>query len=312
MIRLMFSLALLLGLVQPALAEAPLTVQTKFGPVTLPAHPQRVATLDYSGVDDLLALGVQPVALRYWYGDHPDAVWPWAAPLLQGHPQVLRGDLNIEQLAATHPDLIIALWSGIDAAQFRKLSLIAPVLAVPPETADFGLPWETRARLTGLALGKSAEVEALIARIDAQLDAVARAHPDWQGKTAAVAFDWDGTPGAYTSRDVRAQLLARLGFVTPPAIEALASAPDQFTVSLSPEDLSPLEADLILWVATDNAYEAVESLPTRPFLQAVQQGHEVFSDVDLGGALSYSSLLSLPYAIERLVPEIEAVLKSTP
>lgn len=299
----------LLALAGPAWAQDyPARFPSRFGVTVLDHPPLRVATVDYGGADDLLALGVQPVTVRDWYGDQPDGLWPWAAPLVQGHPALLKGELNFEQIAATAPDLIIALWSGIDEAQYQKLSRIAPVLAVPPGTGDFALSWEARARLTGQALGKAAEAEAQIAAIHAKLEKVAAAHPGWQGKTATVAFNWDGTPGAYTSADVRPRVLAQMGFRTPAAVDALASPGAEFTARFSPEDLSPMEGDLILWVATDNDYAAVRDLPTRPFLGAVQQGHEVFADVDLAGALSHSSLLSLPWAIDRLVPQIEGVI----
>lgn len=108
-----------------------MTITHKFGTTVITAPPARIASVDYAGADDLLALGIQPVAIRYWYGDYDVAVWPWAAPLLTGTPAILRRDLNFEQIAATEPDLIIALWSGIDQNEYAQLSQIAPVFAVP-------------------------------------------------------------------------------------------------------------------------------------------------------------------------------------
>ncbi len=129
-----------------------------------------------------MALGVLPVTIRHWYGDRPRSVWPWADPLLMApDPVILRGDLDVEAIAATDPDVIIALWSGIDQELYDKLSLIAPVVAVPEGVDDFGLPWDTRALLTGQAIGRAEEAQAQVDAINARLDAVAAAHPEWQG-----------------------------------------------------------------------------------------------------------------------------------
>jgi iron complex transport system substrate-binding protein len=298
----------------PALSqEFPLTLEHRFGTSVIPEAPIRVASVDYAGADDLLALGVQPVTIRDWYGDHPRAVWPWAEPLLTDpDPVILRGDLDFEAIAAADPDVILALWSGIDQEQYDKLSLIAPVVAVPEGVGDYALSWDTRALLTGQAIGRAADARAQVDGINARLDAVAAAHPDWQGLTAAVAHNWDGTPGAYTATDIRPQILARLGFVNAPGVEALISEPDQFTVDLSPEDLSPLDVDLLLWVSTDDLFSNVIDMPARAFLPGVTDGREVFVGAELTAAFSHASLLSLPFAIDALVPMIAAARDGDP
>jgi len=62
------------------------------GGMSLPAPARRVVPLGYASHDTLLALGVVPVALRFWYGGSDSGVRPWAEPLLGGaRPEVLRG-----------------------------------------------------------------------------------------------------------------------------------------------------------------------------------------------------------------------------
>ncbi len=307
--------ALLLATVAlPAQAQDfPLTIETRFGPAVIEARPERVASLDYNGADNLLALGIQPVTIRDWYGDHPRALWPWADPLLTETPTILRGALDFEAVAAAGPDVIIALWSGITDEEHARLSLIAPVVAVPEGVGDYALPWQEQVAIMARAVGREAEAAAQIAAVNDRLAAVAAANPDWQGKSASVAFVWEpDSPGAYTSSDIRPQLLADLGFVTPPAVDALATGANAFAVTMSPEDMSAIDGDLIVWVTTDDAYPHVLSLAARPYLTAVQEGREVFTDTDLGSAFSHATLLSLPYAIERLVPMIEAALDGDP
>ena len=92
----------------------------------IPAAPERVATLDYNGADNLLALGVQPVMVRYWFGDYPRAVWPWADALLEGTPEILGTEINYEQVAPT--DLILALFR-ITAYDYAQTGGNRPVVA---------------------------------------------------------------------------------------------------------------------------------------------------------------------------------------
>lgn len=53
----------------------PLMIEHKFGTTLIPKQPERVATVDYAGGDNLLALGVQPLTVCYWFGDYENGVW---------------------------------------------------------------------------------------------------------------------------------------------------------------------------------------------------------------------------------------------
>ena len=296
----------------PAFAQDfPLTIEHKFGTTVIEAPPERVASLDFNGADNLLALGVQPVVVRDWYGDHPRGVWPWADVLLEAEPEVLRGELDFEQVAAADPDVIVALWSGITAEEYERLSLIAPVVAVPEGVWDYALPWDELALIAGRAVGREAEAEAQVAALRRKLAGVAEAHPEWQDLTAAVAGAFEGQVGVYTSADIRPVILKEFGLSTPEEIDARVGA-NEFWVSLSFEDLSPLDADLLLWIDGEDNFAGVQALAARPFLAAHQEGREVFVGEELTSAFSHGSLLSLPIVIDRLVPMIEAALDGDP
>lgn len=307
---LLAAIALLVGGLTAALADDfPVTLTHKFGTTTIAKQPERVVSLGFAGVDNILALGVRPIAVREWYGDYPYAVWPWAqAALGDARPVVLKGDLNIEQIASLHPDLILAVSSGITREQYDLLSQIAPTVAPEAQYGDYATPWQVDVRTDGKALGKSAEAEAAIKRIEDRFAAIRAAHPDWQGKTAAVGFYWNDAPGAYHSSDVRPKFLESLGFRTPEAIDK-AGKPDDFYTSLSAEDLSPLDADVLIWFDDENK---VDTLKLRPTLKAYTQGREIFPDDLLSGAFSFSSLLSIDYALDQLVPMIELAIDGDP
>ncbi|MFG5382640.1 ABC transporter substrate-binding protein [Yoonia sp. R2-816] len=299
-------LAVLICTCAAALAqEFPLTVETRFGPAVIAERPDRVATLDFNGADDLLALGIQPVAIRYWYGDYEQTVWPWAVEFLTSDPLVIHREIDLEALAATDPDVILAMWSGIDTDMHAKLSQIAPVVAVSDGVGDYEMPWDARARLAGLATGRLEQAETAIARLNARFDDLQTANPNWQGRTASVAYVWDGRLGVYGSGDVRPQILSNLGFATPAAVDALVPE-GGFAVDISGESLPDIDADVILWFASQEDFSPVLNLPGRDVLK----GGEIFVDDLLTGAFSHASLLSLPYALDRLEPALNASLAS--
>ncbi|MEI4262643.1 ABC transporter substrate-binding protein [Roseovarius sp. D0-M9] len=308
MIRRLILCAAMLVAGAAAADDFPMTISHKFGETVIEAQPQRVATVDFAGADDLLALGVQPVAIRHWYGDQEGALWPWVTPKLASSPEILRGEINYEQIARADPDVILALWSGITAGDYEQLSRIAPVVATPAGMGDFELPWDRRSRIAGRAIGREAEADAQIAAINARLEVIASEHPAWDGKTASVAYAMNGSPGAYTARDIRVQLLAQMGFVQPPALIAAKGQDASFALTLSEEALNVLDADVILWMSATGDFSAIDALLTRRFLSAASQGREVLAGEVMTGALSHASLLSLPFALDALVPAIEAAL----
>src|SRR5690606_27198554 len=128
----------------------------KFGTTTITEVPQRVVAIGFSDQDPLLALGVMPVAVRYWYGDTSNAIFPWAQDEAAGAEAVVLdmpfGNLNYEAILALQPDLISAVYSGITQEEYELLSQIAPTIAQPAEYTDFGMPWQETTRLIGAAL----------------------------------------------------------------------------------------------------------------------------------------------------------------
>ncbi|UJW86060.1 ABC transporter substrate-binding protein [Devosia sp. SL43] len=300
--------AITLLLALPALAqEFPLTIEHKFGTTVIPAKPERVASIDYAGIDNLLAVGVSPVTVRQWrpMDGFEHTAGPWAAPLLTTEPLLLSDDLDFEAIAATEPDVIIALYSGIDQAAYDKLSLIAPVVAVPEGSSDYGLSWEDRARMVGRAVGEEAEAERRIEAIGTQLADIAAAHPDWADKTAVLGGITDGAPWAYSSYDVRAKFLYEMGFSQTPAMADLAD-PSEFWLELSPEQLEVIDADVIVYYVTDDLVAEVLAEPGRGFFKASKSGGEVFLGNLPVAAMARVSLLSIPVVLETLVPMLEA------
>lgn len=194
--------------------EFPLTITHKFGESVIEKQPVRVVSIDFGGIDNLLAVGVEPLAVKQWRAHDGFAytAGPWTEGLLTTQPVVLDGALDFEAVAALEPDVIIGVYSGITAADYEKLSLIAPVVAVPENVGDYALEWDERALIAARAVGKEAEAEERIAAIRSRVDEIRAAHPQWAELTAVVGGIEAGAPWAYTNYDVRGQFLEAFGF----------------------------------------------------------------------------------------------------
>ncbi|MDR7277195.1 iron-siderophore ABC transporter substrate-binding protein [Catenuloplanes atrovinosus] len=289
-------------------AGFPVSVDHKYGTTEIKAAPARVVTLGLSDQDPVLALGVVPVGSIDWFLERPYGKWPWAQPLWAGKtPEIVgeRDDYNLEKIAALKPDLIIGLYSGMTEDQYGKLSQIAPTVAQPVGFDDYTAPWQDMTRLAGKALGKTAEAEALIAGIDARLADLASKNPGFAGKTVAVVEPYE--PGKYAifaPSDPKVVLLTKLGFVTPQAI--VDAAGQEYAAEIGSEQLSLVDVDKLIFLTADAGTETtVKADKVYSTLKVAQENRAVFlpyEEPPLGAALSFSTVLSIPYALDQLVP----------
>ncbi|WP_440119024.1 ABC transporter substrate-binding protein [Paenibacillus sp. QZ-Y1] len=138
---------------QPAVVETK-TVNTTFGEVEIPAHPERVATIDYLGT--VIALGVKPVGGGQFLMN---------SPYLEGHLDGIEtiGD-SVEQLMELEPDLIITL--NPDKEAYEKYSKIAPTVSI----ASITFPTlKDEVNYFGEVLGKEAEAQKWVADFDEEI-----------------------------------------------------------------------------------------------------------------------------------------------
>lgn len=283
-----------------------------YGETVLAKPAERVVSLGYNVHDALLALDVAPVGIRQWFGNQPYGVWPWAQSHLgDAKPQLISGEVSMEVVAGLQPDLIVAVGSGISKDEYDVLSQIAPVLMQPKDKAAYGMGWDDLTRMVGKAVGKAELAEKRIADVEAKFQAVRDAHPDWKGMTAVCAYNFGGETGAFIGTDTRATFLAELSFKPTQKILSL-SETQGFYARLSPEDLAPLDADLLIWVSTSDKVPDIQALPLRKTLRAHTEGREVFAGEVMAAALSFGSILSLPYALDALKDDIVLALDGDP
>ncbi|GGN02255.1 hypothetical protein GCM10007092_15650 [Thermus composti] len=133
------------------------------GELCLPQVPKRVAALDWRPLEDLLLLGVRPVA-----GADLKDFPRWVALALPPGIQDLGGRTgpNLEVLAALKPDLILG-YTGFQGRLYPELARIAPTALydyLPPEgqLAAMRRHFLLHARL----VGKEEEGKAVLASLD--------------------------------------------------------------------------------------------------------------------------------------------------
>ncbi|NEA97993.1 iron-siderophore ABC transporter substrate-binding protein [Streptomyces sp. SID13726] len=292
----------------------PVTIDHKFGSTTIKAEPKRIVTVGLTDQDAVLALGKVPVGTTEWLGGYKGAIGPWAQDKLGGAaaPTVLKDTgtgPQVEKIAALKPDLILAVYSGLTKAQYESLSKFAPVVAQPKAYNDYGVPWQQQTEEIGKALGKAAEAKTLVSGVEAKFAAAKKEHPEFAGATAVMATPYEGT-FVYGSQDVRSRILSDLGFSLPKDLDKVIG--DQFGANISKERFDLLDQDVDVWILPD-AGPAVTKLHSDKVyadLNVVKQGREVFipETSDYGNAVSLSTVLSLPYVLDRLVPQLTAAV----
>jgi len=290
-------------------AAFPVTLEHKYGSTTIREQPVRIVTVGLTDHDALLALGIVPVGTSEWFGGYPGSVWPWAQDKLGDViPEAVGGEsINFEKIAALQPDLILALYAGVTEEEYGILSQIAPTVAQPGDYVDYGIPWQELTLTVGKAVGQAAAAEALIAGVEEKFVQVRAEHPEFAGATSIVATPYEGI-WVYGAQDVRGRLLTMLGFELPAGLAEITGA--EFGGNLSMERADLLDVDVIIWL---DAAEAEGELggPVYQNLPVHTEGREVHLssyDDPLGGATSFVSVLSLPFLLDGLVPQLADAL----
>jgi iron complex transport system substrate-binding protein len=309
----MAGLALAAGRASAAPGTAPVTITHAFGQTVVPAPPKRVVSAGFTEQDDLLAVGVVPIATTEWFGNQPFAVWPWAqAKLVGAQPTVLSiyDGIQVDRIAELAPDLIVATNAGVNADTYQQLSAIAPTI---PQTGPepFFEPWKLQADTIGHAVFQADRMRSLIAGVDGRFATVARKYPQFAGKKVFLLSGdtfWQNSVIA-SIPSWKTEFLTQMGFVIPEDIAAYGRGDDR--AYLDPNDPAALdEADVLIWKTESQAdIDALLAIPGIANLRATRENRNVFTTKEQAGAIAFCSPLSLPYVAEQLPPLIAKALR---
>ncbi|OBI21705.1 iron ABC transporter substrate-binding protein [Mycobacterium sp. E2462] len=299
---------------QPAANNAgagSVTITHLFGETVIKEPPKRVVSAGYTEQDDLLAVGVVPVAVTNWFGDQPFAVWPWAAQKLGGaQPVVLNLDngIPVDQIAGLKPDLIVAINAGLDSDTYQKLIAIAPTIAQSGGDAFFE-PWKDQASTVGQAVFQSGQMKSLIDAVDQKFTEIGKKNSQWTGKKALLLQGtlWQGSVVA-TAAGWRTDFLNQMGLVIADSIKPFANG--QRAVIPRDHIKAVLDsADVVIWTTqSPDDQKAVLADPEVAASKATAQNRHLFTTKEQAGAIAFASPLSYPLVADQLPPLIGKIL----
>ncbi len=202
-----------------ASASFPLTITHARGETTLERPAERVVALEWTYVENLLALGVQPVGVADISGYND---WVQIPVALDAGVQDVgtRQAPDLERIAALKPDLILAPSFRVDA-NYDALNAIAPTLAFDPYPANTSLTqydemvqtFQTIARVVGREQEGARVLAAMEQTFSTQAERIKAAGQ--AGAPFVLAQAFSGGNGAqvrlFTENALAVQIVERLG-----------------------------------------------------------------------------------------------------
>lgn len=266
----------------------PLVIEHALGTATIPAQPERIATVNWANHEVPLALGVVPVgmAAANFGDDDGDGLLPWVSEKLTelgAETPVLFDEtdgIDFEAVADTNPDVILAAYSGLTQEDYDTLSEIAPTVAYPE--AAWSTSWRDVIRYNAQGMGLAQEGDEPIADLEAQIEETVAAHPGLEGKATMFVTHVDttdlSTVNFYTANDTRAAFFEDLGLSTPAAV-AEASAAGEFSGSVSAEQIDMFDdVDLIVTYGDQELVDTLKADPLLSQMPAIENDAVVFLD----------------------------------
>jgi iron complex transport system substrate-binding protein len=104
--------------------------------------------------------------------------------------------------------------------------------------------------------------------------------------------------------------MSSLGFVAPPVFDEMAG--EEYGATVSTEQLNLIaDLDALIWVASEATFA---DLTIYQALPVVTEGRALYfgQDDPVYDALNFGTVLSLPFAIERVEPQIAAAIDGNP
>lgn len=291
-------------------AGFPVTLTGKEGTATISAPPERVVALGFQrDAETVLALGVTPVAMTASV-IFPSGVAPWAEPALPNRtPELLdTGDgLPFEKIAGLQPDVILATDSYELTDAYDRLTRIAPTVSyIEGPDSD---TWQQRVELIGKVLGRGEQAEQVLTGTQNKIDQAVADNPAFAGKVFTFSYVAGGVLEALVGDDASVTFLEQLGLTISPEVAALPQSSEPGRAPISPENLGVLDTEVMIVAAqTDDDRRTFESNPLFPQLNAVKNGNYIPIPFPVAAAMGFPSPLSIPYALDGLVPAVARVL----
>lgn len=291
--------------------QYPIIIKHALGTTVIERKPERIATVAWANHEVPLALGVVPVGFAAaGFGDPDgDGLLPWVEARLDElgaeAPALFdEGDgIDFEAVAASEPDVILAAYSGLSAADYETLSMIAPVVAYPD--SPWATDWRAMIRANAAGMGMAAEGEALIGRLEAQIGEVVGGHPELAGKAAMFITHLDASDLSvvrfYSDNDTRVKFFADLGLTSPQSVREATTA-GQYAGEVSAELIDRFDdVDIFVTYGDENLRQRLQSDPLAQQMPAIAKGALVMLGNDEVGTGANPTPLSIPWVLDDYV-----------
>lgn len=298
-------------------AAFPVTIEHIYGSTEITKKPERVATVSWVNADAVLALGVVPVGMAEdTWGNNEQGSTDWKDAKLaelgasigteKAPKQYSEADsVNFTAIAELEPDVIMAGYSGLTQDEYDKLSKIAPV--VGPLAANYTAGWQEVTTAVGKALGMDDKAAKVVADVEAKITVAAEANPVFKD-TTFIAGDLnvaDSVISLYATGDSRPRFLTALGMTQAPIVDENAKD-GEFFMTWAAERANELDADIFFTSATAGV-DAIKTNKLFAQIPAISKGGLVAVTSDMETlAISAASPLSVPYALDKVVPAFAA------
>nr|WP_042178038.1 ABC transporter substrate-binding protein [Kibdelosporangium sp. MJ126-NF4]CEL12935.1 ABC-type Fe3+-siderophore transport system, periplasmic iron-binding component [Kibdelosporangium sp. MJ126-NF4]CTQ98620.1 ABC-type Fe3+-siderophore transport system, periplasmic iron-binding component [Kibdelosporangium sp. MJ126-NF4] len=292
----------------------PVTLEGAEGKTVLNAAPQRVISVGFMrDIDEAVSLGVIPIAVTP-ATNYKSGLPPWVEAKLAGAkaPEQLSHEDNLpyEKIVSLKPDLILATDSYSLADEWKDLSAIAPTLSYEKDVAED--TWQQRAKRIGTALGRTDVAGKAVADVEAKVAAAKAQHEKaLSGKT--FTFSLLNAEGQLATiilpTDASARFISQLGMKLADSVTGLPQSGPAGRAVVAQENTRLLDADVVLFSFRDEEErKKVEGDRLFQNLAAVKRG--AYVPLTVGDALSmaFPSTLSIPFAIDKIVPQIAAAV----
>ncbi|MEJ6013869.1 iron-siderophore ABC transporter substrate-binding protein [Corynebacterium sp. H127] len=250
----------------------PRTVTHAAGTTEIKERPQRVVVLDTGELDAVLSLGITPVGMVTTKGAQP--VPSYLADKVKDVPSVgTLNELNVEEIAALEPDLILGSQLRADKV-YPQLSEVAPtVFSIRP-----GFPWKENFLLVGESLGMEKEAEAKLGDYANKVSELKKNVP--ANTTVSLVRFMPEKLRLYANKSLIGVILHDAGIARPEKQNI-----DDLAVEISPETIDQAAGDVIFYSSYGKPEVTGETAITEGAawknLPAVRSGnaHQVDDDV---------------------------------
>lgn len=295
----------------------PLTLPTAFGDVTIKERPERVATLGFSDEALALAMGANVVAAPISYskiaGASEDPKLPYVDAPKEDVTWVNPRKLKVEEVAATHPDVILAHAAFMmDQELYEKLSAIAPVVTYQEEL--YKSPAPEIAERIGKVLGVPEKAKELVEAADKARADFKKAHPQLDGSTYLYGQAADNQMVMLVKKpDASVWFMEQLGLTPLPAVAEMDPGKVHLkaAVAISYENASVIDdADLLLM--TFRSPDGQKEFETNPAIKSlpIMQDRYVTLGSEVATALQDPNVVAVPWLLKKLEPAMAKVHKN--